>query len=536
MKTRQYLPVILLLLAITSVAAVAQNPDWDALGKRWWSHVQFLADDSLEGRDTGSPGYEKAADYMSEQFRAAGLQPAGVEGFRQPMDFDVVRIDEPRCSLDLLRDGKAEPMKLGDDAILGFNSHSAEKVEAAAVFVGYGLTVPELHYDDLAGLDVKGKIAVFVTGGPADMPGPVKAHFQSSEERRRALGKAGVIGVVTIPNPKGAEVPWARIATSRFEPRMELRNPGRDVPRPYEVNVLFNADRAEMLLAGSGHTFQDVLAAINADKPLPHFPLAVKIRSHVILKHAEVKSENVVGLFPGSDPALKKEYVIVSAHLDHLGVGEPINGDRIYNGAMDDASGDASLIEIARTLKDSGAQPKRSIVFLSVTGEEKGELGSQYFAAHPTVVGPIVADINMDMYLPLFPLKYLEVQGLGESTLGDDVRSVAETAGVQIQADKEPEHNRFIRSDQYSFIKKGVPSLAFKFGYIPGTPEEKTFKAWYHDRYHAPSDDVNQPVDLAAAAQFNAILEKLALRVADSDQRPTWKPDSFFRRFVPNGN
>jgi Zn-dependent M28 family amino/carboxypeptidase len=250
------------------------------------------------------------------------------------------------------------------------------------------------------------------------------------------------------------------------------------------------------------------------------------------MTRSEAKSENVVGVFPGSDPNLKKEYVVVSAHLDHLGIGEPVNGDRIYNGAMDDASGDASLIEIARAMKDSGAQPKRSILFLSVTGEEKGELGSQYFAAHPTVSGSFVADINMDMYLPLFPLKYLEVQGLGESTLGDDVRAVAEQAGVQVQADKEPEHNRFIRSDQYSFIKKGVPALAFKFGYLAGTPEGKIFQAWYSARYHAPSDDVNQPVDLVAAAQFDAILEKLAWRVADADQRPEWKPNSFFRRFA----
>jgi Zn-dependent M28 family amino/carboxypeptidase len=248
------------------------------------------------------------------------------------------------------------------------------------------------------------------------------------------------------------------------------------------------------------------------------------------MTRSEVKSENLVGVLPGSDPLLKKEYVVVSAHLDHLGIGEPVKGDRIYNGAMDDASGDASLIEIARAMKAS--KPKRSILFLSVTAEEKGELGSQYFAAHPTVSGPIVADINMDMYLPLFPLKYLEVQGLGESTLGDDVRAVAGEAGVQIQADKEPEHNRFIRSDQYSFIKKGVPSLAFKFGWLPDTPEAKTFKAWYAERYHGPADDLSQPVDLAAAAQFNNILAKLALRVADADQRPSWKADSFFRRFA----
>jgi hypothetical protein len=524
--------ILCLALTVTGGFAFAQNPDWNALGKAWWSHIAYLADDHLEGRDTGSPGFEKAAVYMAEQFRAAGLQPAGAQGFRQPIDFDVVRFDESRSSLELVRGGKVEPVKIGEDAILGVNPHAAEHVEADAVFVGYGLTVPELKYDDLAGLDVKGKIVVYITGGPANMSGPIKAHYESSEERRKALAKAGVVGTISIGNPKAAEVPWSRIAASRFQPRMELSDPGPDAAPPMQVAIGFNPERAEMLFAGSGHTLAEILADVDQDRPLPHFLLPVKVRARLGMTRSEVKSENIVGLLPGHDPTLKSEYVVISAHLDHLGIGAPVNGDRIYNGAMDDASGDASLIEIARAMKNSGAQPKRSILFLSVTGEEKGELGSEYFAAHPTVSGPIIADINMDMYLPLFPLKYLEVQGLGESTLGDDIRAVCDEAGVQVQADKEPEHNRFIRSDQYSFIKKGVPSLAFKFGYIPGTPEEKIFKAWYAERYHAPSDDVNQPVDMAAAAQFNAILEKLALRVADADQRPAWKADSFFRRFA----
>ncbi|HXW56945.1 MAG TPA: M28 family metallopeptidase [Candidatus Cybelea sp.] len=521
-----------LVLIFLGGMAFAQDPDWSALGKAWWSHVEYLADDSLEGRDTGSAGFEKAAAYMADQFRMAGLQPAGVDGYRQPMDFDVVRFDESRSALALIRDGRVQPVRIGDDAILGVNPRAAERVEADAVFVGYGLTVPELDYDDLAGLAVRGKIVVFITGGPANMSGPIKAHYESSEERRKALVKAGVIGTISIGNPKAAEVPWSRIAASRFQPRMDLREPGPGAAPPLEMSVAFNPEHAEMLFAGSGHTFAEVLAAVNGEQPLPHFPLAVKVRAQLGMTRSQVRSENIAGLLPGSDPTLTDQYVVVSAHLDHLGVGAPVNGDRIYNGAMDDASGDASLIEIARAIRNSGTRPKRSILFLSVTGEEKGELGSEYFAAHPTVRGPIVADINMDMYLPLFPLKYLEVQGLGESTLGDDIRAVCAESGVQVQADKEPEHNRFIRSDQYSFIKKGVPSLAFKFGYIPGTPEEKIFKAWYAERYHAPSDDVNQPVDLAAAAQFNDILRKLALRVADAGQRPAWKPDSFFRRFA----
>lgn len=519
-------------LSVAAGFAYAQSPDWNVLGKAWWAHVQYLADDSLEGRDVGSPGFEKAAAYMADQFRAAGLQPAGVDGYRQPMDFDVVRFDESGSSIQLIRNGNVEPVKIGDDAILGVNPKAAEHVEADAVFVGYGLTVPELNYDDLAGQDVKGKVVVFVTGGPGNMSGPIKAHYESGEERRRALAKAGVIGTISIGNPKAAEVPWSRIAASRFQPRMDLRDPGPDAAPAMQVSIAFNPDRAETLFAGSGHTLAEILEAVNADKPLPHFPLTMKLRTRLAMTRAEAKSENVVGMLPGRDTGLKNEYVVISAHLDHLGVGAPVNGDKIYNGAMDDASGDASLIEIARAMKNSGARPKRSILFLSVTGEEKGELGSEYFAAHPTVSGRIIADINMDMYLPLFPLKYLEVQGLGESNLGDYIRAVCAEAGVQVQADKEPEHNRFIRSDQYSFIKKGVPSLAFKFGYVPGTPEEKIFKAWYAERYHAPSDDVNQPVDLAAAAQFNAILETLALRVANAGNPPEWEPRSFFRRFA----
>ena len=524
--------IIVLSLVGAGFTFGAETPDCSALGKRWWAHVQFLADDKLEGRDTGSPGFEKAAEYMAEQFRAAGLQPAGTEGYRQAVELNVARIDERNSSLALVRGGKTEGLKLGQDAILIVNANAAESVESEAVFAGYGLTVPELKHDDLAGQDVHGKIVVYVTGGPADMPGPVKAHYQSSEERRKALRKAGALGTIVIPNPKSAEVTWSRTAGSRFQLKMELRDPGPDFAPALPLTALFNPAHAEKLLAGSGHSFQEVLNALNAARPLPHFALAVKIRARLGPVRSEAKSENIVGVLPGDDPELKNEYVVVSAHLDHVGIGEPVHGDRIYNGAMDDASGDASLIEIARAMKESGAQPKRSIVFLAVTGEEKGELGSQYFAAHPTVSGPIVADINMDMFLPLFALKYLEVQGLAESTLGDDVRAVATQAGVQVQADKEPEHNRFIRSDQYSFIKKGVPALAFKFGYVPGTPEEKTFKKWYAERYHGPADDANQPVDIAAAAQFNAILEKLALRVANADKRPEWKAESFFRRFV----
>jgi Zn-dependent M28 family amino/carboxypeptidase len=520
-------------LGFVSVA-LAATPDWEALGKRWWAHVQYLADDKLEGRNVGTPGFEKAAAYVTEQFKSAGLQPGGVKGsYAETVEFDVAQIDESKSSIEIVRDGKTEAVKFGEEAFFSVGKDLAEKAEADAVFVGYGLTVPELNYDDLAGQDLKGKIAVYVSGGPGEMPSAIKAHYQSGDERRKALRKAGAIGVAVISNPKAAEVPWSRVAASRLQARMELRDAASNGGPGWKIALVINPEHADKFFAGSGHQFQEVLDALNADKPLPHFPLAVKIRETSAVKRSQVSSENIAGILPGSDPTLNKEYVVISAHLDHLGIGEPVNGDKIYNGAMDDASGVASLIEVARAMKESGAKPKRSIVFLAVTGEEKGLLGSRYFAEHPTVdAKSIVADLNMDMYLPLFPLKYLEVQGLGESTLGDDVRTVAEQAGVQVQADKQPDHNRFIRSDQYSFIRKGVPALAFKFGWLPGSPEQKQFDDWYKERYHGPADDTSQPVDLAGAAQFNAILGKLALRVADEPQRPAWKADSFFKRFA----
>jgi Zn-dependent M28 family amino/carboxypeptidase len=223
----------------------------------------------------------------------------------------------------------------------------------------------------------------------------------------------------------------------------------------------------------------------------------------------------------------------MSSHLDHVGIGRAVNGDTIYNGAMDDASGIAAMLQIARMLKASGATTKRSILFVAVSGEERGLLGSRYFAAHPTVpFDKIVGDINLDMFLPLYPLKVIEVQGFAESSLGESVRVVARELGVEVQTDREPDQNRFIRSDQYSFIRCGVPALAFKFGYEFGTQDEKTRLAWVHDRYHQPSDDLKQPVDLEAAAKFNRVIMALLRRVADDTARPSWNADSFFKRFA----
>ena len=520
------------LLSLSSLFAadVAQE------GKRWWSHIQVLADDNMEGRNTGSEGHRRAAQYLAGEFERAGLKPAGTSGYLQPVKFNVVQIVEESSSLAAVRKGAATPLKLGDDATLAVRAGLAPRVDAPAVFVGYGLAIPEHHIDDFAGLDLKGKIVVYLTGGPSSVPSALKAHYSSRGERWKAILKTGAIGVVDIPNPRSMDIPWARATLARLNPTMSVADQKLDEGTGMQFAARINPERAEKIFAGSGHSISELLGLADADKSLPKFPLNLNLRAKVTLKTSQVESQNVIGLLPGSDPKLKDEYVIYSAHLDHLGVGQPIDGDKIYNGAMDDASGIASLIEIATLIREQKMRLRRSILFVAVTGEEKGEQGSRYFANYPTVPKRnIVADINMDMFLPLFPLKYLEVQGLGESTLGDQIREACKSAGVIVQADKEPNRNLFIRSDQYSFVQEGVPALAFKFGYEFGSPQEKVAKDWLKYRYHAPSDDLNQPVDTTAAAQFNRILLDLGQRVANANDRPHWKSDSFFRRFAAGG-
>ncbi|MGC9952040.1 MAG: M28 family metallopeptidase [Bryobacteraceae bacterium] len=502
-------------------------------GRRWWSYVQYLADDRLEGRDTGSAGHRKAAAYVAGEFERAGLKPAGTEGYIQPVRFHTRRLREAESSLTLVRNGESEELVLGEDAIISARIDPAPEVDAEVVFAGYALTVPEMQYDDLAGLDLRGKIVLHLAGGPSSIPGPLRSHYQSANERGRFLERAGVIGTIVIQNPHHMDLPWQRIALGSRQASMSLADPALDPQFGLRFSAAVNPAQAEKWFAGSGHSFDDLVALADAGKPLPRFPLHASIRARVAVERGEVESQNVAGLLPGTDPVLKDQYVLLTAHLDHLGIGEPINGDRIYNGAMDNASGVATLLDVAQALNETKSRLRRSLLFVAVTGEEKGLLGSRYFAAHPTVkAGSMVADLNVDMFLPLFPLRSVTVYGLNESDLGEEVRTVARARGLRIQDDMEPERNIFIRSDQYSFIRRGIPSLAMKVGYEKGSPEEKIAKAWLKERYHAPADDLKQPVDLECAGRFDDLLRALAEAVADRPERPKWNANSFFKRFA----
>ena len=565
------IPVIGIVIAgaVTTAAGLAplsaQSGNLAAEGKAWWAHIQFLADDKLEGRNVGTPGFDAALDYVEGQFKTIGLKPAGTNGYRQPVALEGRLLDPDQTTLSIVRGGKEEALAVGQDASLSPRGELNGSIEAPMVFVGYGMSLPEAGWDDFKGLDLKGKVAVYVNAfPPVTVSDNVKSHVNTADERWLALKRAGAIGVATInagraggapgrgaaPPPAAATPPPA--ATQPPPAAAPARGAGAGAgraggPAPQiaiadrtlndsageTIAMTLTARGAAAVLADSGHTLDELSQLVADNKPLPRFALKGTLKAHASLKRDPIASANLVGMVEGSDSALKSEYVIMSAHLDHVGVGRAVNGDTIYNGAMDDASGIASLIETARLLKTSGVKTKRSVIFLAVTAEEKGELGSHYFAMKPTVpFKQIVADLNLDMFLPLYPLKVIEVQGLAESSLGDSVREAAKTQGVDVQTDREPEQNRFIRSDQYSFIRRGIPALAFKFGYEFGSPEETIRRTWVRDVYHKPSDDTKQPVNVEAAATFDRVIMTLLQRVANDTKRPTWNADSFFKQFA----
>lgn len=511
----------------SSLAHAADPPATE----RWWSHVKILADDNMEGRLAGTAGYDRAAAYVADRFAAHGLKPAGTQGYLQSVAFAVQRIFPDRSSVTLTTGGVSTPLVLGEDLVLTARiAQPASLPDAALVFIGYGLHMPEAGHDDFAGVDLRGKVAVVLSGGPSNVAASLRAH--AARERWESLQKAGAVGLISIQNPKQVEIPWDRSKLRATEPAMRLADPALNAVKGEFFTAAMNPARAGKLFEASGRTLEDLLVLADAGKALPGFALNQSVKATVARETTHTVSPNVAAMLPGSDPILSKEYVVLTAHLDGLGVGVPIDGDGINNGAMDNASGVASLIEQAAALK-AGAPPKRSIIFLAVTAEEQGLLGSQYFAERPTVAkSAIVANVNMDMFMPSRPAANIIVMGEEESTLGPIARRAAASQGFTVMPDPAPNQLSFVRSDQYSFIRTGVPALAGRLAHPVGSPEAAADRQWRAERYHGPKDDLSQPFDLPTAVRFNAYMATLIREIADTPERPQWLPTSFFKRFA----
>jgi hypothetical protein len=428
-------------LAAFGLAAAATAPaeSYAKPAGQWWADITALAGDSNEGRLTGSPGYMRASNYVISRFEAEGLKPAGVGGFLQPVAFEQQTVDQAASRAELRTAGaETTPVQPGADLIIAAGGAARpSQVAAPLMFIGYGLHLPEQGYDDIAGVDLKGKIALVLSGGPAEISGPIKSNARFA--RAKMLDKLGAVGIITLTTPKQVEIPWARQKLLSGQPGMYLTDSTlRDTPDGFLL-ASFDPAKSELLFKGTGHTFAELCALADDSKPLPHFDLPIQLQANIVARRESVTSPNLIARLQGRDPKLAKEYVVVSAHLDHLGIGAAINDDRIYNGAMDDASGVATVLDIAHLLKTATQRPRRSVLFLIVTAEEKGLLGSHFFASRPTVPkDSIVADLNFDMALPLWPLKSVFAPGADESTLGADAAAVAAARGLVMAPDPLP--------------------------------------------------------------------------------------------------
>jgi hypothetical protein len=506
-------------------------------GEALRTHMRFLADDRLEGRGTGTRGYDLAAAYMAEQFEAAGLEPGGAGGtWLQPVPFRRMEGLPEQGGITLLRDEREEPLTRDAEFLIGNDPlHERATVTAPLAFAGFGITAPELGYDDYAHVDVKGKIAVLLSGGPPTFPPDQRAYYSSTLIKTRNAMARGAVGMVTVRTPVDeARAPWARAVNQSRLPGMRWLDaagvPNESHPE-LKLTAVMSRRGAETLFADAPTPLAHVFETATAGRP-QGFDLPARMRASSGTRHGRVESPNVVGLLRGSDPRLRDEFVVLTAHLDHLGIGVPVNGDSIHNGAYDNATGCGALIEIARATAALPERPRRSLLFVAVTGEEKGLQGSDYFARFPTVpAGRIVANINMDMFLMLEPMPDVVVFGGEHSSLGEVAARAARAAGLRTVPDPAPEEVVFIRSDQFNFVRQGVPAV---FPVLSGAnrvaPGDSLspMQRWRRTIYHTPQDDMSQPMDWASGAKFMRMQFLMTLEVADAPARPTWNRGDFF--------
>jgi hypothetical protein len=500
----------------------------EALG----AHMRFLADDLLEGRGTGSRGYDLAARYVATRFEAIGLEPAGVGGtWFQSVPMRKAELVPAASGVSLQSRGQIIQLGLERDFVMGGDPYrTAADLTADVVFVGYGITAPELNYDDFAQVDARGKIVAVLTGAPPRFPHTLRAHYSNSRVKEANIAAHGAVGVLSIRTPVDERrSPWERfVRQSRF-PSMrwvDARGMPDGVQPRLQCTATLSRSGAQALFQGASRSL-DWIFRTAEQGTTQGMALPVRAQLRRQSRHETVSSPNVCGLLPGSDPSLKGDAVIFSAHLDHLGIGTPAAGDSIYNGAYDNATGVAALIEVAAAFARSHPRPRRSLLFLAVTGEERGLQGSGYFARQPTPsTGRMVANLNLDMYVMVGKLQRLVAYGGEHSSLGEVAQRAARRLGLSVIPDPSPEEVIFVRSDQYSFVREGVPSL-FLVG-RPGVAEGSAFGDWLRTNYHSPQDDLSQPLDLESLAEFARVHWLAGHIVANQSARPTWKPKDFF--------
>ncbi|WP_237068074.1 M28 family metallopeptidase [Microbulbifer guangxiensis] len=499
-------------------------------------HVETLAADELGGRRTGTEGYNRAAEYVAGQFEAMGLEPAGSQGFMQPVPFRRASWNGREPTMVLRGNDGDITFKFGEDFVASPPTVSEEtRASAPLVFVGFGIEAPQYGIDDYTGLDVSGKIVVILSGRPGNMPSEVGAHYAATRTKLQAAARHGAVGYILLNTPQREQrAPFARSVKHAGDDSFDWVDanglPGNAI-QGLHPGIYLDMPPARQLFMGAPRSLDTIFTEMENGLTPTGFPLPYSVSLTSGARHEAVQSPNVVAMLPGTDPKLKDEYVVFTGHLDHTGTDEG-EGDQINNGAQDNATGIAVMLETARLFLDSGRAPRRSLLFVAVTAEEEGLLGSDYFARHPSVPpGAIVANINLDMPMLLYPFRDIIAFGAEHSTLGETAARAAERAGLKVSPDPMPEQVIFVRSDHYSFVRQGVPAIYLITGRealdpaVDGTAMQNAF---FRERYHQPTDEADEQIDYVAAEQFARVNYAIAREVADARRKPAWYEGDFF--------
>ena len=521
------------IFALVALSAPVAAESWQPEEAAMRGHVGFLASDEMKGREAGTPEYDIAARYVAAQFETMGLKPAGAkDSYIQPVPLVTFRAAD-KGSVMLVRGATETALEFGVDYLPGASPLAPELTkDAPLVFVGFGVVAPQFKRDDYAGLNVKGKIVVMLAGAPPSLPTEERAHYGNGVSKRELAAARGAIGIISVDTPTREKVsPFARRARNwRYLGATWAHNGGTpDFPGGSAPGL------ASLSLAGAAKLFAglpggaDAVFAASEGKAGNPKRMALPMTARVAIKTEinRVMSSNVAGLLEGSDPVLKDQVVVLSAHLDHTGICPEVKGDTICNGAMDNAMGIASMIEVAHGFKHLKAQPKRSILFLAVTAEEKGLVGADYFAQNPTLPkGNLVGNVNLDMPIVTYDFKDVVAFGAERSSIGPAVARAGATMGIALVPDPQPEQGIFTRSDHYRFVQQGIPSVFLVTG--PGGDGAVVGAAFQKTHYHQPSDDMNLPFKWGAATRFVALNLAIARDLADAAERPRWNKGDFF--------
>ena len=498
--------------------------------------IRILASDEFEGRGPATRGDALARLYLSTELETLGLTPGGENGsWEQPFDIVGVKAKLP-ATWDFTGKAGSASLKLGDDYIAGsgVQTPTAAIENAPLVFVGYGIEAPEYQWNDFKGVDVKGKVLVMLNNDPDWDPklfaGITRLYYGRWTYKYESAARHGAAGAIIVHTTPSAGYPWQVVQSSWGGTQFEL--PAENEPR-IQLKGWATEDAARRLLKAGG---ADLDALVKQAKSRGFRPVPLNLRTSIKFDNdiSRVRTANVAGLLPGSDPALKDQVVIYSAHHDHFGIGDPDkSGDKIYNGAEDNAAGCAQVLAIARAMAALPERPRRSVLFLFVAGEEQGLLGSKYYAAHPTFApGRIAANINYDGGNYLGRTRDLTQVGAGKSSLDALAKALVEAQGRKLVPDQNPDKGYYYRSDQFSFAKIGVPALYFDEGtdYIgkPAGWGKQQHEEWTEHVYHQPSDQLTDQWVFDGMIEDAMIGFEAGWLIAQADEMPAWNPGDEF--------